>query len=104
MSQFLFKGSDDAKLRRLMKLAERKAVKGREAVHLQIESQQTLRMLQTQDMNDDVRRKLEVHAFSFEELWAQQLFLSLPNRESLYKPLDYEPITSIRGWIPTIIC
>ena len=93
MSQFLFKGSDDAKLRRLMKLAERKAVKGREAVHLQIESQQTLRMLQTQDMNDDVRRKLEVHAFSFEELWAQQLFLSLPNRESLYKPLDYEPIT-----------
>ena len=93
MSQFLLKGSDDAKLRRLMKLAERKAVKGREAVHLQIESQQTLRMLQTQDMNDDVRRKLEVHAFSFEELWAQQLFLSLPNRESQYKPLDYEPIT-----------
>lgn len=92
MAQFLFKGSDDAKLRELMKLSERKVVKGREAVHLQIESQQTLRMLQTQDMNEDVRRKLEVHAFSFEELWAQQLFLSLPNRESQYQPLDYEPI------------
>lgn len=76
-----------------MKLSEKKITTGREAVHMQIVSQQTLRMLQTQDMNDDVRRKLEVHAFSFEELWAQQLFLSLPNRESPYQPLDYEPIT-----------
>lgn len=89
----LLKGTDEEKLRQLTSYAQKqKPAEHRVRVHLQLQSQQTLRMLQTQDLSDEIRKKLELHPFSFEELWAEELFLNLPNRPSPYQPLDYVPL------------
>lgn len=85
---------DNSKLKVLRKMAaDSKKVSVRERVCFQIESQQMLRMLQTQDMGFGIAEKLELHPFSFEELWAQRLFVTLPRRRVVSSPLDWNAIT-----------
>lgn len=49
--------------------------------HLLVQQSKTLHMLQTCDLCDAVRKKLDVYPFSIEELWSRSIVL------------DYEPIT-----------
>lgn len=86
--------SDEEKLRGLRELAG-KTREGafRRRVCFQVASQQLLRQLQTQEMGDGVAERLEVHPFSFEELWAERMFVSLPGRRTVALPLDWMPVT-----------
>lgn len=49
--------------------------------HLLVQDNRTLRMLQTCDLNDAVRQKMDVYPFSMDEVWSHGIVL------------DYEPIT-----------
>lgn len=85
--------TDDHKLASVRQLASKPSKgKFRRHVCLQVSSQQLLRQLQTQDLGDGIAEKLELHPYSFEELWAQKLFVSLPKRRVVSSPLDWKPI------------
>lgn len=49
--------------------------------HLLVQERETLRMLQTCDLRDEVRRKVDVYPFMMDEVWSRNIVL------------DYEPIT-----------
>ena len=49
--------------------------------HLMVQERETLRMLQTCDLRDEVRRKVDVYPFTMDEVWCRSIVL------------DYEPIT-----------
>lgn len=49
--------------------------------HLMLHSQSMLHMLQTCDLRDDVREKIDLYPFTLDELWSRSIVL------------DYEPIT-----------
>lgn len=49
--------------------------------HLLVQDNRTLRMLQTCDLHDAVRQKMDVYPFSMDEVWSRGIVL------------DYEPIT-----------
>ena len=56
--------------------------KGKKLIcHLLLHSQSMLRMLQTCDLRDDIKQKIDVYPFMLDELWSRSIVL------------DYEPIT-----------
>lgn len=79
------KGEDDKAVAMLAELAAEYGVKthdGKRLIcHLLVQDNRTLRMLQTCDLNDAVRQKMDVYPFSMDEVWSRGIVL------------DYEPIT-----------
>ena len=79
------KGEDDKAIAMLAELAAGYDVKthdGKRLIcHLLVQDNRTLRMLQTCDLNDAVRQKIDVYPFSMDEVWSQGVVL------------DYESIT-----------
>lgn len=62
----------------------------RPIVHLMLQSQTTLWMLQTMDLPDDVNEKFEVYPFTIEDVWAKNVLVQMPgivNTE--YPTLDH---------------
>lgn len=64
----------------------------RPIVHLLLQRQETLRLLNSREFNDDWHRYFELNAFTIEDLWAKKVFC-LTQKDSRYPGLDYEPIT-----------
>lgn len=78
-------GEDDKIIAHLTQLAAGyniEAHSGKRLVcHLLVQKNETLRMLQTCDLCDTVRQKIDVYPFTMDEIWSQSVML------------DYEPIT-----------
>ncbi|MCQ2244516.1 MAG: hypothetical protein MJZ32_09700 [Bacteroidaceae bacterium] len=64
----------------------------RPTVHLLLQRQETLRLLNTRDHNDEWHRCFELNAFTIEDLWAKNM-LCLNQIDSRFPGLDYKPIT-----------
>lgn len=64
----------------------------RPTVHLLLQSQETLRLLNTREYNDDWHKHFELNAFTMEDVWAKNVFCQ--NKALFkFKGLDYRPIT-----------
>lgn len=78
-------GEDHKAVAMLEKLADKydiEAHKGKRLTcHLLVKKNETLRMLQTCDLCDVVRQKIDVYSFTMDEVWSRDILL------------DYEPIT-----------
>ena len=78
-------GEDDKAVAMLAKLADDYRVEShggkRLVCHLLLQSNQKLRMLQTCDLCDAVRQKIDVYPFSMDEMWSRDIVL------------DYKPVT-----------
>lgn len=79
-------GEDDKAIAMLAELAEVYDVEARGGkrlvCHLLLQKNETLRMLQTCDLCDAVRQKIDVYPFTMDEVWSRSI------------KLDYEPITT----------
>jgi hypothetical protein len=79
-------GEDDKAIVMLAELAEVYNVEARGdkrlVCHLLLQKNETLRMLQTCDLCDVVRQKIDVYPFTMDEMWSRSIVL------------DYEPITA----------
>lgn len=65
----------------------------RPVVHLLLQSQTSLWMLQTMDMPEVVNEKFEVYPFTMEDLWAKNVLVHLPGiKNTEYPVLDRESI------------
>lgn len=78
-------GEDNKAIAMLGALAEQYDLERHEgrrlACRLLVQKNETLRMLQTCDLSDDVKEKIDVYPFTMEDIWSRSLVL------------DYEPIT-----------
>ena len=78
-------GEDDKAVAMLDELAEKYDVDAhngkRLTCHLLVQKNETLRMLQTCDLCDAVRRKIDVYPFTMDEVWSRSIVI------------DYKPIT-----------
>lgn len=64
----------------------------RPTVHLLLQSQETLQLLNSREYNDEWHRHFELNAFTIEDLWAKRILCQ--NRIDHHFPgLDYKPIT-----------
>ncbi len=71
----------------------------RPIVHLLLQSNHTLGMLQQLDLPDTVITVMDVYPFTLESQWARLLFAKLPGElpKLTFPPLDREPITGQSG-------
>lgn len=91
---------EDNKVIRLLKtIAQNIGTDTRPRVHLLLQSQEALWMLNTRDYKDDLHQKLELYAFTIEDVWAKNVLVSMPKKQTHSEKsnqlccLDYEPIT-----------
>lgn len=65
----------------------------RPVVHLMLQSQTTLWMLQTMDLPEEINEKFEVYPFTLEDVWAKNVLVQLPGiRNAEYPALDRKGI------------
>lgn len=66
----------------------------RAAVHLLLQSQTSLWLLQTMDLPYEINEKFDVYPFTIEDVWAKNVLVQIPGIKALYfPPLDRIPIT-----------
>lgn len=87
-------GDDNASLDLLRRLANKMAVTGkRPIVHLLLQSQTTLWMLQTMDLPAEVNEAFDVYPFTMEDVWAKNILVQLPGiKGGAFPRLDRVPI------------
>lgn len=67
----------------------------RPIVHLLLQSQTTLWMLQTMDLPSEINEKFDVYPFTIEDVWAKNVLVQLPGIKNIsYPPLDRSCMTS----------
>ena len=82
------------KLSHIAKSYSRK-VSTRPIVHLLLQSQTSLWMLQTMDLPSEINEKFDVYPFTIEDVWAKNVLVQLPGIKNIsYPPLDRSCITS----------
>lgn len=64
----------------------------RPTVHLLLQKQETLRLLNTRESNDEWHQCFELNAFTVEDLWAKNVVCQ-NNTDYRFPGLDYKPIT-----------
>lgn len=66
----------------------------RPVVHLLLQSQTSLWMLQTMDLPSEINEKFDVYPFTVEDVWAKNLLVQIPGIKNAHYPtLDRTPIT-----------
>lgn len=64
----------------------------RPTIHLLLHKQETIRLFNTREYNDDWHPHFELNVFTIEDVWAKNIFC-LKNANSAFSGLDYKPIT-----------
>lgn len=65
---------------------------GRPIVHLLLQNTETLRLLNTRELNDVWHQHFELNAFTIEDLWAKNIFCQNCT-DPVFLGLDYKPIS-----------
>jgi hypothetical protein len=92
-------------LERLCRISTRRA-KYRPVVHLLLQNQTSLRILQIMDLPQEINDTFEVNPFTIEDVWATNLLVQLPDKtNNVYPRLDRFPIdTKSRQFVHVVIC
>lgn len=88
---------DNTTIDKLSHIAKSYSRKGstRPIVHLLLQSQTSLWMLQTMDLPSEINEKFDVYPFTIEDVWAKNVLVQLPGIKNIsYPPLDRSCITS----------
>lgn len=65
----------------------------RPMIHLLLQSQTSLRILQTMDFSEEVNDMFDVHPFTMEDVWAKNVLVQLPGiKNADYPTLDQKSI------------
>ena len=59
-------------------------------IHLLLHSSDTLMIFQRKELCMNLKEIAEIHPFTIESLWAQNIFVTLPTNKTFYPPLDRE--------------
>lgn len=86
----------------MRRIAERTSPDVRARIHLLLQSQESLWMLNARDYKDELHPRVEVYAFTMEDAWAKNVVVTMPTKKAeqgsvatewLARGLDYKPIT-----------